>query len=104
MTGITDVTKVASYFVPTELSLQKIYLEQERFKKYAPADCQVLESLKSKKPGINIALAAPMRRAAERIYEISGLKASTIHILLEYTNIFGVDLKSKKIMFWRWYE
>lgn len=45
LTGITDVTKVASYFVPTELSLQKIYLEQERFKKYAPADCQVLESI-----------------------------------------------------------
>lgn len=55
-----------------------------------------MEILKSKKPGINITLVAPTGRAAERIYESSGLKASTIHILLEYTNILGVDLKPKK--------
>lgn len=45
LTGITDVTKINSYFVPTELSLQKLYLEQDRFKTYNPTDCQVIESL-----------------------------------------------------------
>lgn len=55
-----------------------------------------MEILKAAKPNIEIALAAPTGRAAERIHESSGLNASTIHILLQYTNIYGVDLKPKK--------
>lgn len=42
-------------------------------------------------PEFTYALCAPTGRAAERITEATGIKASTIHKLLEYSSLYGQE-------------
>lgn len=49
LSDFSEVTKISTYFVPTELSLQKLYLDREVIRTYSPTDCQVIETLNSLK-------------------------------------------------------
>lgn len=57
---------------------------------------KIVSVLYKYKPNVNISLAAPTGRAAERISESSGLPASTIHSLLEFTQLYGEDISPQR--------
>jgi len=55
---------------------------------------QVYYALKD--AGYSVALCSPTGKAAKRIYEVTGIQASTIHRLLEYTHPGDIDPKTGK--------
>lgn len=52
---------------------------------------QLISFFRKQKPKCSCSLCAPTGRAAERITEATGIKATTIHMLLEYKSLFGQD-------------
>lgn len=57
---------------------------------------KIVEVITKNRPDAVISLAAPTGRAAERISESSGLPASTIHTLLEFTQLYGEDISPQR--------